>query len=184
MGTQFYPQPSHDIFYWEYEEVHTVMRRKSRRAFHNEGLMSHFKNLSLTDITPSLLLVVCTNHADKQSKNQCIFYLELDVSETGLCLRLYLEPNHLGPVDIATLCFRTPATTKPIVILGNQHNTNEQRELTFPNWVFIACRRRQNPVSENLFLNKRQDDGYRPELWLVTLRYHHHKPIHLNQCVA
>jgi hypothetical protein len=37
------------------------------------------------------------------------FYSEHSVSETGLCLRLRVEPSQLGPID-RIICLRTPAT--------------------------------------------------------------------------
>jgi hypothetical protein len=39
-----------------------------------------------------------------------IFYLKLNVSETGLCLRLKVKPAQFGPIDSPSLYIRTPAT--------------------------------------------------------------------------
>jgi hypothetical protein len=40
-----------------------------------------------------------------------VFYLKHDVSETGFCLRLLVEPPQLGPIDRANLCLRTSCFT-------------------------------------------------------------------------
>jgi hypothetical protein len=40
-----------------------------------------------------------------------IFYLKHDVSETGLCLCLQVEPTQLGQSDRASFCLWTPEMT-------------------------------------------------------------------------
>jgi hypothetical protein len=42
-----------------------------------------------------------------------VSYLKLNVSVTGFCFRLQVEPTQLDPVDTcrADFCLRTPATT-------------------------------------------------------------------------
>jgi hypothetical protein len=35
------------------------------------------------------------------------FYLKHDVSETGFCFRLQVEPTQMGPIGRASLCLRT-----------------------------------------------------------------------------
>jgi hypothetical protein len=41
-----------------------------------------------------------------------VFYLKQDVSETGSCIRLHVEPTHMGPIDIASLCLRAVLNPK------------------------------------------------------------------------
>jgi hypothetical protein len=50
-----------------------------------------------------------------------VFNLDHDVSETGFCLRLEVEHTHLGPVDRASLCLRTPATLSMGFIEPTEH---------------------------------------------------------------
>jgi hypothetical protein len=38
--------------------------------------------------------------------NLPVFYLKHDVSETGLCLRLHVEPTQVGPIEEARLCLQ------------------------------------------------------------------------------
>jgi hypothetical protein len=45
-----------------------------------------------------------------------VFYLKLDVMETGFCLRIQVEPVQMGPVNRANICFRTQATTSIVFI--------------------------------------------------------------------
>jgi hypothetical protein len=40
-----------------------------------------------------------------------VFYLKLNVSETGICLRLQVESTQFSPIDRASLCLWTPAIT-------------------------------------------------------------------------
>jgi hypothetical protein len=44
-----------------------------------------------------------------------VSYSKHDVSETGLCLRLQVEPTQVGLIDRASLYLRTPATTTGFV---------------------------------------------------------------------
>jgi hypothetical protein len=41
-----------------------------------------------------------------------VLYKTYNVSETGFCLRLQVEPIQLGPIDRASPCLRTPAPTQ------------------------------------------------------------------------
>jgi hypothetical protein len=36
-----------------------------------------------------------------------VFYLKLNVSETGFCILLQVEPAQMGPTDRASLCLRS-----------------------------------------------------------------------------
>jgi hypothetical protein len=45
------------------------------------------------------------------------FNLNHDVSETGFCLRLQVEPTQVGPIDRTNLCLRLLAKVKVKVIL-------------------------------------------------------------------
>jgi hypothetical protein len=45
-----------------------------------------------------------------------ILYLKYDASETGFGLRLLVEHTQLGPIDRASLCLRTAATTSVVLI--------------------------------------------------------------------
>jgi hypothetical protein len=40
------------------------------------------------------------------------FYLKHNISETGFCLRLQVEPTELGPIDRTSPYLRTPAPTQ------------------------------------------------------------------------
>jgi hypothetical protein len=42
------------------------------------------------------------------SKNRRVYFSTHNVSETGFCLRLQVEPTQLGPIDRATPYLRTP----------------------------------------------------------------------------
>jgi hypothetical protein len=48
------------------------------------------------------------------------FYLKHDVSDTGFCLRLQVEPTHVGPIDRASVWPRKPATTRIVFIKSTQ----------------------------------------------------------------
>jgi hypothetical protein len=63
-----------------------------------------------------------------------VFYLKYDISETGICLRLQVEPTQLGPIDGASFC--VPPEDGDRIQSPKRH-------------VF----------------NKRQNDGWCPELW-------------------
>jgi hypothetical protein len=43
----------------------------------------------------------------------------LDDSKAGFSFRLQMESTLLGPIDTASLCLRTPATTLPLFIEPN-----------------------------------------------------------------
>jgi hypothetical protein len=49
-----------------------------------------------------------------------VFYLEHNVSETGFCLRLQVEPTKLGPKDEASFCLRSGQETEIISIYWSQ----------------------------------------------------------------
>jgi hypothetical protein len=72
--------------------------------------------------TLSIVLFLCRTH---------------NVSETGFCLRLQVEPIQLGLIDRANPYLGT--------------------------WVSFTWRRRQNPVSENLFFEINKKDGVSDE---------------------
>jgi hypothetical protein len=38
--------------------------------------------------------------------HRAVFHLKHDVSETGLCLHLQVEPTQIDPIERANLCFR------------------------------------------------------------------------------
>jgi hypothetical protein len=50
------------------------------------------------------------------------FYLKYNISEIGFCLRLQVEPTHLGPIDRASPYLWTPAPTQDRIYINQaQH---------------------------------------------------------------
>jgi hypothetical protein len=63
------------------------------------------------------------------SKNTVLFiFSKHNVSETGFCLRLQVEPTRLGPVNRASPYLRTPMPA-PRRSIQAKHSTNHLREL-------------------------------------------------------
>jgi hypothetical protein len=56
------------------------------------------------------------------------FYLKHNVSETGFCLHLHVEPTQLGPVDRASPYLQTPAPTQDRVY-KTKNSINHLQEL-------------------------------------------------------
>jgi hypothetical protein len=79
-----------------------------------------------------------------------VFSLKHNISETGLCLHLRVEPTQLCPIDEANLCLWTPATTMKF-IKSIQHTppiTPRGGGLEYLHRCPASCKRRHkgNPV--------------------------------------
>jgi hypothetical protein len=61
--------------------------------------------LSLRAIEVMTLNIVITI-AFLENIHRLVFYLKHDISETGFCLRLKVEPNQVGQIERASLCLR------------------------------------------------------------------------------
>jgi hypothetical protein len=63
-----------------------------------------------------------------------VFYSKHNVSETAFCLNLQVEPAQLGPIDRASFCLRTPATTPMEFIKPTQYKPPMRVNIFLP-WI-------------------------------------------------
>jgi hypothetical protein len=71
-----------------------------------------------------------------------VFCLRHDVSDTGSCLRLQLEPTHLDPTDRTTFCLES---------------LWQETETSFVYWAQLSSLHLQNLTSETSRSNNRQN---------------------------
>jgi hypothetical protein len=77
-----------------------------------------------------------------------VYYLRHDVSESGFCLLLQVEPTRLGPIDRASPC--------------NQSGTEKETSSIY--WTKLRSFYLKTPTeSGRCVLNKRQDKEICPE---------------------
>jgi hypothetical protein len=73
----------------------------------------------------SLAVVVAKTITILDTIYHALFYLKHDVPETGFCHRHQVEPTKVGPIDRASLCYQTPATTLNRFIKPTAETNNE-----------------------------------------------------------
>jgi hypothetical protein len=66
-----------------------------------------------------------------------VFYLKHNFSEIGFCHRLQMGPTQLGPIDTASPCLRTPATTPTGFIKPKQYKPTKAVNI-FPTLNLLA----------------------------------------------
>jgi hypothetical protein len=69
-----------------------------------------------------------------------LYFIQNSDSETGFCLRLQVKHTQLGPIDRASLCLRTPATTPVKFIKSTQHKPDSRYGNVNSHWWFINYR--------------------------------------------
>jgi hypothetical protein len=108
-----------------------------------------------------------------------VYYLK-HVSETRFCLRLQVETTQIGPIDRASVCLRTPATTQiGFIKPTTQHNTNHQYELAFPHFqspklwglssIYTRCF--MNNIVKSKILSEQQKSSLKTHIFHVRHQY-------------
>jgi hypothetical protein len=64
-----------------------------------------------------------------------LYFIKHDVSETGFCLRLQVDPTQMGPIERASLRLRTPPTAASEAVggmLGKRNRSTRRKSAPVP----------------------------------------------------
>jgi hypothetical protein len=79
--------------------MHKDLQRNSQEHYQNTSKLNSVSNNITLNITITILDII----------QPPVFYLKHDVSETGFCLHLHVEPAQVGQLESASICLQTPA---------------------------------------------------------------------------
>jgi hypothetical protein len=115
-------------------QIVNAMRTFPNLLFGGISFLQHIvfirsKSLWRWYISTNILLLFIIHRPVIIQKHRPVYFSKHNVSETGFCLRLQVNPTQMSPIDRASPYVR-------------------------PNWVGFTWRRKQNPVAETLCLEK------------------------------